>query len=219
MMFRFVWLFVCYFWLSSCVHTNIKNNSKKVDIKKGFGIIISGPSGVGKTTIVKELLKKHPNDLVATISATTRQPRAGEINGVDYFFIDKNKFKELASKDEFIEYAENYNHYYGSPSRNYIEAVEAGKTPIFVLSVDGMLSAKKKKNMKFITIFVKTSNEKDLYNRLLNRGTETKAQILNRFNMAKKELEEAEKYDYIVYNDNLERAVKMIDAIYKSFSR
>lgn len=199
--------------LSVCVNSNNVKNNKQIK-KTNFGIIISGPSGAGKTTILHELLKKYPNELVASVSATTRLPRKGEVDGVDYYFLDINKFKELASKDEFIEYAEVYNHYYGSPSRNYIEAVENGKIPIFVLSTDGMLKAKKKKNMHFITIFVKTSNEKELYYRLLNRGTETKEQIMKRFNNANLELNEATKYDYIVYNDNLEKAIKNIEAIY-----
>ena len=146
-------------------------------------------------------------------------PRKGEVSGKDYYFLDKPKFEELAKKDEFIEYAENYGNYYGSPRRNYIEAVENGKDVIFALSAEGMLNAKKNKKLDLITIFIAPLSEEELYKRLSGRGTETEEKIKQRFNNAKQEMSFMDKYDYIVYNDKLDFAVKQLEAIYLSEQR
>ena len=180
---------------------------------KHFGLIVSGPSGVGKTTLVEELKKKYKN-LSVSVSATTRMPRKGEVSGKDYYFLDKSKFQELARKDEFIEYAENYGNYYGSPRRNYIEAIENGKDIVFNLSAEGMQNAKKNQKLDLVSIFILPVDEKALYQRLNGRGTETPEKIKQRLENAKKEMSFADRYDYIIYNDKLEFAVKQLEAIY-----
>ena len=191
----------------------ISSRESKKNSYKNFGIIISGPSGVGKTTIVEKLVKTHP-ELHISVSTTTRPKRKGEIDGKSYYFVDKKKFKELLRKNEFIEYAENYGNYYGSSKKNYTESINSGKDVVFVLSVEGMRNALKNKEMDFVTIFIKTSSDKTLLQRLKNRATETKEQIKKRFKKSKHELSFAQKYDYIVYNDNIDSAVKTVEAIY-----
>ena len=207
--------------------SNIKKDNKNISKKekiisspkrskssyKNFGIIVSGPSGVGKTTVVEKLVKMHP-ELYISVSTTTRPKRKGEVDGKSYYFVDKKKFKELLRKNEFIEYAENYGNYYGSSKKNYTESINSGKDVIFVLSVEGMRNALKNKEMDFVTIFIKTSSDQALLQRLKNRATETKEQIKKRFKKSKYELSFAQKYDYIVYNDNLDSTVRTIEAIY-----
>lgn len=190
-----------------------ENKESKKSSYKNFGIIISGPSGVGKTTIIEELVKTHP-ELYISVSTTTRQKRKSEIDGKSYYFVDKKKFKELLRKNEFIEYAENYGNYYGSPKKNYTESINNGKDVVFILSVEGMRNALKNKEMDFVTIFIRTSSDNTLLQRLKNRATETKEQIKKRFRRSKYELSFAQKYDYTVYNDNFNSAVKTIEAIY-----
>ena len=212
------------FFVLSCVslllcNTNNGYTANYNNNYKHFGIIVSGPSGVGKTTVIEELLKKQKDSLVVSISATTRFPRQGEINGKHYHFIDRKKFQTLAKKDEFIEYAENYGNYYGSPKRNYIEAVENNKDIIFALSVEGMVNAKKNKKLDFVTIFIAPPSEKELQQRLINRKTENETQIKNRLAKTKKELSYANKYDYVVYNIDLENTVKQVEAIYLAEQR
>ncbi len=194
-----------------CTQANSSAKKKQFNYEH-FGIIFSGPSGVGKTTIVEKLVKKHP-ELLISISMTTRQRRKSEVNGKDYHFIDKKKFKQLLNKKEFIEYAKNYDNYYGSPKINYTNAIKQNKDVAFVLSVDGMKNAIKNKKMDFVTIFIQASPE-NILQRLKGRGTETKEQMNKRFNSIKYEMSFASKYDYTVYNDNLENTVKTIEAIY-----
>ena len=210
--------FVVYIsFLKLCLASNENNKECKCNYKN-FGIIISGPSGVGKTTLIEKLLERQ-DSLQTAISATTRQKRIGEIDNKSYYFLTISQFKDLIKKDEFIEYANNYGNYYGSPRRNYIEAIENNKDIIFALSVDGMKNAKKNKKMDFITIFIAPDNEKTLYNRLQKRGTESDIQVKRRISEAKKEMNEMNNYDYIVYNIDIENAVNTIEAIYLAEQR
>jgi len=207
----------CFLLFFSVLFSNVIKADEAKKIKnnyKNFGIIISGPSGVGKTTIIEGLQKIQNKTLNVSISATTRQKRVGEINGKHYYFIDKAKFQELAKKDEFIEYAENYGNYYGSPKRNYIESMKQNKDIIFALSPDGMKNAKKQKNMDFVSIFIAPPSEDALYKRLSERKTETEQQVKRRFENARNELKRAKEYDYVVYNVELENAIKQVEAIY-----
>ena len=180
---------------------------------KNFGIIISGPSGVGKTTIIEKLAELH-SELSVSVSATTRKRRKGEIDGKHYYFIDKDKFQKLVNKDEFIEYAENYGNYYGSPRRNYTEAMENNQDIVFALSAEGMQNAVKNKDMDFITIFISAPSDDILLKRLKNRKTETNKQVAERFKKAKHEMSYAYLYDYTVYNHDIKNAVKIVEAIY-----
>ena len=187
---------------------------------KHFGIIVSGPSGVGKTTIINALKQRHVNTLDISVSATTRMKRGGEIHAKDYYFLDIAMFKKLLAGGEFLEYANNYGNYYGTPKRNYFDAIDNGKDIVFALSVDGMKNAVQHSGMDFVTIFIAPPSYDVLKQRLVDRNTETQAQINKRLSSAKKEISSADGlYNYVVYNYNLENTVDMIDAIYLAEQR
>ena len=209
----FVGLFLANCGYSSNAAKNEKQNSKYK--YKNFGLIVSGPSGVGKTTLVEELVKLHP-EIKISISATTRPKRNGEVDGESYYFLNRDRFEKLAKKDEFIEYTENYGNYYGSPKRNYVEAIENNNDVVFVLSVSGMLNAIKNEKMDFVTIFIMPLSMEELSARLLKRGTENTEQLQRRMDSALKEISQANKYDYVIYNGDIKYAIKNLEAIYLS---
>ena len=187
---------------------------------KHFGIIVSGPSGVGKTTIINALKQRHPDTLDVSVSATTRMKREGEIHARDYYFLDVAMFKQLLAGGEFLEYADNYGNHYGTPKRNYFDAMDSGKDIVFALSVDGMKNAIQHSGMDFITIFIAPPSYDVLKQRLINRKTETQAQINRRLESARKEISSADGlYNYVVYNYNFENTVDIVDAIYMAEQR
>ena len=182
--------------------------SKKI---KGSLIILSGPSGAGKGTIHNELLKNNKN-LKYSVSMTTRSPRDGEKDGVDYFFVDVNKFKEEIEKDSFLEYAEVHGNFYGTP-KDYVEkCLSDGYDVILEIDIQGALNIKEKYN-DGIFVFIMPPSMKELKNRLIKRGTETKDKLIERFKNAYKEINEFSKYNYVVINDEVENAVKKVEAI------
>ena len=197
------------------------NNTSSIKAPyKHFGIIISGPSGVGKTTIINALKQKYPNELDVSVSATTRMKREGELHARDYYFLDIAMFKKILAGGEFLEYANNYGNYYGTPKRNYFDAVDNGKDIVFALSVGGMQNAVQHSGMDFVTIFIAPPSYDVLKQRLVDRNTETQAQINKRLSSARKEISSADGlYNYVVYNYNLENTVDMIDAIYLAEQR
>ena len=180
-----------------------------------FGIILSGPSGAGKSTIIKDFMKKHKN-VVMSVSATTRQNRDGEVHGVDYFFIAKDQFKNLIDKGEFLEYVFNFDNYYGTPKRNYIEAVMNGKDIIFDTTIGGMLKIKNNKSTDIVSVFIAPPSLKVLEQRLRNRKTETASSLKKRLDSAKKEMQYAGEYDYIIYNCDEADSVKQLETIYNA---
>lgn len=194
------------------------NTSNKADYKN-FGFIVSGPSGVGKTTVINGFVAKNKNVNVA-ISTTTRAKRGNEADGKDYYFISKDSFKKLIDKNELLEYDQYLENYYGSPIRFYVESQLVGKDVVYNLSIDGMKKAKKNHpKFDFVTIFIAPPSLDVLYQRLKNRNTETEQQVQKRFLQAKKEMEYAKEYDYIVYNCNLDDTIKMIETIYLAEQR
>ena len=180
-----------------------------------FGIVLSGPSGAGKSTIIKDFMKKHKN-VVMSVSATTRQNRNGEVHGVDYFFIAKDQFKNLIDKGEFLEYVFNFDNYYGTPKRNYIDAVMNGKDIIFDTTIGGMLKIKNNKNTDIVSVFIEPPSMKVLEQRLRNRKTETASSLKKRLESAKKETQYAGEYDYIIYNCDEADSVKQFETIYNA---
>lgn len=142
------------------------------------------------------------------------------MNGKDYYFVSKESFKKLIEKGEFLEYAKNYDNYYGSTIRQYVESQLQGKEVIYNLSVEGMKNAKKNHpNFDFVTIFLAPPSLEVLYQRLKNRNTETEAQVKKRFNEAKKEIDQAKEFDYVVYNCNVDDTIKMFETIYLAEQR
>ncbi len=174
-------------------------------------IVISGPSGSGKGTIIKEVMKKIP-DLIYSVSYTTRPKREGEIEGKDYFFVSKDEFEKLVDEDFFIEWAKVYDYYYGTGKEFVLNNLNDNKDVILEIEIQGAKKIREiydKKNVIFI--FIAPPDFKELERRIMNRKRgETEEEIKKRMNFAKKEIEESKNYDYIIINDNINKAVKKI---------
>ncbi len=182
--------------------------------KQGQLIVVSGPSGAGKDTIVSKLLQKNDN-IWLSVSSTSRAPREGEEEGVNYFYLTRKDFEKKIKNDYFLEYAEYAGNYYGTPKDKMLEKIEKGIDVILVIEIQG---AKKIKELvpEAIFIFIMPPSEKELLKRLKNRKTEEKEKIVERFNIAYKEINEVSKYNYVVVNDELEDAVDKVEAIIKA---
>ncbi len=182
-------------------------------INEGLKIVLSGPSGSGKGTIVKSLIED--DNFKLSISATTRKPRAGEEEGVHYFFKEKQEFERMISENELLEYANFCDNYYGTPKSFIEECANNGKDVILEIEVQGAHQIKPI-YPEAILIFIVPPSLKELENRLVGRGTETREVIDQRLSRAKEELSLYDTYDYIVVNDNLEEAVNSIKQIVAS---
>ena len=179
--------------------------------KRGLLIVLSGPSGAGKGTILKELMQKNDN-VVLSISATTREPRAGEVDGVHYHFISKGQFVQTISKDGMLEYAEYCDHYYGTPRDEVERFLEKGKDVILEIEVQGAEQVMKK-HPDAVGIFIMPPSWEMLEHRLRRRDTEAEETILKRLSVARQELKESEHYHYIIFNGHLDDAVDELAAI------
>lgn len=177
----------------------------------GLLVVISGPSGAGKGTICKQL-KKEMKDLKVSVSATTRKPRDGEVEGESYFFISEEEFIKKINNDEFLEYASVYGNYYGTPKKEVFKQLEDGNDIILEIDIQGALQVKKNYPLG-VFIFILPPSLKELQNRIEGRGTDTKEVIINRMRSAYDELNYAFEYDYIVLNDEVETAVKRVHCI------
>lgn len=180
--------------------------------KKGILIVVSGFSGAGKGTIMKQLLQQYPDHYALSISATTRSPRTGETDGVEYFFRTREQFEEMIAKDELIEYAQYVENYYGTPRAYVQEQLAAGKDVILEIEIQGALKVKEK-FPETLLMFVSPPSAEELKNRLVGRGTEDMDTIHARLGRAVEESEGIENYDYFVINDKLEECVKDVHAI------
>lgn len=176
--------------------------------KTGSLVIISGFSGAGKGTVVKELMANY-DCYALSISATTRSPRQGEENGREYFFKTKEEFEELIRQDALYEYAQYVSNYYGTPKAYVQEQLAAGKDVILEIEVQGALKVKEK-NPEALLLFITPPSAQVLRDRLVGRGTETEDVINDRMNRAAEESALMEKYDYLVINDKLDDCVKEV---------
>jgi len=171
--------------------------------KDGIILVLSSPSGAGKTTLVKLLSKNR--DFHISISHTTRKPRANEVQGEDYHFVDNSEFENLIKKDEFLEYAKVFSHFYGSTKATVINNLNNGKNVIFDIDWQGAEQIKNKKlKYKLITFFVLPPSKEVLFNRLSNRDMKDKLIAEERMKVFNKDIEHWKNYDYVVINDNLE---------------
>ncbi|HRE42109.1 MAG TPA: guanylate kinase [Ignavibacteria bacterium] len=176
-------------------------------------IVISAPSGAGKTTIVKEILKKYP-DLNFSISATTRKKRENEIEGKDYYFLSNSEFENKIKNDELIEFEKLYNNcYYGTLKSVVDENLNSGKHLIFDIDVNGALNLKKIYKEKAITIFIKPPDLDTLKLRLQKRDTESDSQIEERLKRVDMEMSKAKDFDFVVLNDELRSAINNVSDI------
>lgn len=181
---------------------------------EGQLIVVSGPSGAGKDTVIKEVLKTNKSAWVS-VSCTSRKPRPGEIDGRDYFFLTREEFEQRIKENKFLEYAEYADNYYGTPADVIQEKLDQGIDVILVIEIQGALKIKEKLE-ETIFIFILPPSMKELKRRLEGRNTETKEKLFKRFQTAYKELNEVTKYNYVVINDEVDLAVKKINAILAS---
>ncbi|MBQ3724016.1 MAG: guanylate kinase [Oscillospiraceae bacterium] len=179
--------------------------------RKGKAFIISGPSGVGKSTVLKALFEGR-DDLYFSVSATTRDPRPGEVNGQHYHFISPEQFMQWINEDAFLEYAQYVGNFYGTPMRYVDEAMEAGKDVILDIEVQGAMQVIAKRP-DAIRIFIAPPDWDELERRLTMRGTDTPEKIQQRLLRAKVEMKTAMDYDYFVINSTVENAVAELRAI------
>lgn len=180
------------------------------NIKKNVLAVISGPSGVGKGTVIKKMFELCPG-LCESVSCTTRAPRAGEVDGKDYFFIPKERFEQMISRGELLEYSAHFENYYGTPKAFVEEKLETCDV-ILEIDVDGALMVKKS-HPSAVLIMITPPDMQELERRLKKRGTESDEKIALRISRAEYELSKSDKYDYCVVNDEVIRAAESILAI------
>lgn len=177
-------------------------------------VILSSPSGGGKSTVARHLLKVFPQ-FKLSVSATTREKRPNEINGKDYYFLSKEEFEKAIANDELIEYEQIFGNYYGTLKSQVNEVINRNDKLLFDIDVKGALSLKKLYPELSILIFLSPPSLEVLEDRLRNRKTETEEQIHIRYERAQMELAQAEKFDYVVINDNLEQTYSQIEELVK----
>tara|TARA_B100001057_G_C22578602_1_gene844057 strand:+ start:232 stop:831 length:600 start_codon:yes stop_codon:yes gene_type:complete len=178
-------------------------------------VILSSPSGVGKTTITKKIQQKY-NNFKISVSHTTRPPRSNEVNGIDYNFVSKKKFEELIKNNEFYEYAKIFDNYYGTLKKNVDNILEK-KNIIFDIDWQGTKQFSKFKKLNLIKIYLITHSKEELKKRLLKRDQNTKEEVEKRFKSFDEDIKHWNDYDYIVINKNLELCFKQIENIISNF--
>ena len=185
--------------------------------KKNIMVILSSPSGVGKTTITKKIQQKY-NTFKISVSHTTRKPRLNEVEGVDYFFVSIDKFKEMISKKKFYEHAEIFGNYYGT-SRDMVDKTLKKNDIIFDIDWQGTKQLSSFKNLNLIKIFLITSNKADLKNRLTKRNQDSPEQLEKRLKAFDSDVKHWRDYDYVVINKNLDNCFKQIEKIIASHKK
>ena len=179
---------------------------------KGKLVVISGFSGAGKGTLMKALMKEYGDSYALSVSATTRNPRPGEMDGVDYFFVSRDKFEQMIAEDALIEYAQYVGNYYGTPKEYVQQQLDLGKNVILEIEIQGALKIKEK-FPDTVLMFVTAPDANELKNRLVGRGTETPEVIAARLSRACEESMGMEKYDYLVINDTIENGISLINRL------
>lgn len=180
-------------------------------MNKGLLIVISGPSGAGKGTICKKLIEDY-DDLELSVSATTRQPRVGEVDGVNYYFLTQDEFGKRIEDNDFLEHACVYGNYYGTPKSDILSKLDKGINVILEIDIQGALNVRKA-YCDGILIFILPPSLSELKNRIVTRATDSNEVIEKRMKCTKDELGFATEYDYVVLNDDLESATKKVRQI------
>jgi len=184
----------------------------------GHLVVVSGPSGAGKTTLLRRLFSDCPLPLVMSVSATTRAPRPGEIDGVDYHFLSREEFARRRQAGEFLECCEVYGRgdWYGTLKSEVTPSLRDGKWVVLEIDVEGTLAVLRE-HPQALTIFIKPASSDELERRLRDRGTETEAALARRLEVARREMDYIDRYRHQVVNDDLERAVRELCDILQSY--
>ena len=187
--------------------------------KDGIIVVLSSPSGAGKTTLVKKIAEE--NNFNISISHTTRKPRTNEVNGKDYFFVSEEEFENLIKNKEFIEYAKVFENYYGSSKKKVFENLKKGENVIFDIDWQGTEQIKKQQlSYKLVTLFILPPSKTELFNRLRNRDMKDKNIVEKRMKQFNDDIEHWKNYDFVVINDNLEKCYKeIITYIHKKINK
>jgi len=188
----------------------MKDNLNK--IRRGMMIVLSSPSGAGKTSLSRKLLEKNKN-LFLSISFTTRPPRPLEVNESDYFFVDDKKFIDMLNKDEFLEHAKVFDFYYGTPKKPVMNALKSGKDILFDIDWQGTQQLMNSVQDDLVKIFVLPPSAKELEKRLLKRNQDTDETVKNRMSKASDEISHYAEYDYIIINEDFDESLKKINSI------
>lgn len=181
-------------------------------IEKGLLIVVSGPSGAGKGTLCKKFLEEHTS-IYPSVSTTTRNPREGEIEGSNYHFVSREAFEEMLRKDEFLEYANVYGNLYGTSKINVMNKINQGFDVLLEIEMQGARQVKRK-YPNGVYIFILPPSMKDLKKRIIKRGSETLNSMEKRLHAAYDEIDFISEYDYYIINDEIDDAVKIMNAIY-----
>ena len=188
------------------MNNDLKNN------RRGILFVLSSPSGAGKTSLSRKLLERNKN-LFLSISYTTRPPRPGEINESDYYFIDDGKFNEMLKRNEFLESAKVFDHYYGTPKSPIIAAIESGKDVLFDIDWQGTQQLMNSLQDDLVKVFVLPPSAKELEKRLLKRNQDTNKTVKDRMSKASNEISHYAEYDYIIVNEDFEDSLVNIESI------
>ncbi len=183
--------------------------------QKGVLIVVSGPSGAGKGTICAELLKRDDVKLQLSISATTRTPREGEVDKQSYFFKTTDEFETMIENNEFLEYAQVYGNYYGTPKKFVLDCLDEGHNVLLEIDIQGAMKVREN-YPQGVFVFVLPPSMRELKSRILGRGSESVKSFETRFLSAVSEMEWIRKYDYYVVNDQVETATDLLSAIVKA---
>ena len=184
----------------------------------GFNIVLSSPSGAGKTTITKKISQKYPK-IKISISHTTRKPRSNEIDGVDYHFVSKDKFKNLNKENKFYEYAKIFDNYYGTSKQSVNKLHKENYDVVFDIDWQGTKQLSKYKELNLIKIFILPPNKKELKNRLINRNQDNNQTVEKRLNQYENDIQHWSDYDYVLINQDLESCFNQIEKIIENHKK
>lgn len=182
--------------------------------KKGRLLVLSGPSGVGKDTVIRAYLKKHP-EMKKSISATTRAPRGQEKDGVNYFFVTKEQFETMKKEGKLLEHAVYNDNYYGTPKQKVLDCLAQGNDVVLVIEVQGALQIMQN-CPKALFVFLMPPSKEELAHRLEKRATDSEAMIAKRLQTAEWEIQQAEKYDFVIINHSVEETLTRLEEIMKN---